>query len=93
MIDLKKLTDKDVGRKVIYKYFDTIKEGEILNWNSHYARVKFNKSENDGYLETGTYESLIENIYLDFIPDSMALRFTEPIEIITRADLMDLDDD
>lgn len=38
MIDPKKLTDKDIGRLVIWRYKD---EGVLTSWNDLYVFVKF----------------------------------------------------
>ena len=45
MIDIKKLTEKDIGRKVIYSSYGNQKEeGHITSWNKIFIFVDYGNS-------------------------------------------------
>lgn len=45
MIEIKKLTEKDIGRKVLYRnYADKLKEGRITYWDDKFVFVDYYNS-------------------------------------------------
>lgn len=82
MIDVSKLTNRDVGREVVHSqgiYRESI--GKIIGW-------KHNTSNN----EQSTILVEYENREMLYTPVSgLEFKFTKSKTIVTRADLMDLD--
>lgn len=85
MIDLNKLTDKDIGREVIYRRFDNNKwkeSGRIKSWNDKWVFVVYHCDDQwDNYQD-----------YTAAATDPNDLKFVKPEDWdpeTTRFDLMD----
>ncbi len=91
MIDIKKLTKEDIGRGVVFTYHTGEKrEGKIVSWDYTHIYVRYYNVRNPDK------ERCEDNKKIGLRSVSEDLEFTGPpkiIEIITRADLMDLEDD
>ena len=83
MIRISELTEKDVGREVIYMALEGRAEFNctIVSWGLLWINIKY--KDDDDYGIDGVS---VEPCWLRFKSP------LKPVEIITRADLIDLDD-
>ena len=87
MIDINKLTKEDKGRDVILR--DDHK-GKIVSWDKELIYVRYYNPDKEWI---GTKEENKKNGLLSYPDDMDFIAPLKSIEIVTRADLMDLDND